>query len=57
MEKKFSLSDVMVLKSEDLLNEEGLSKIIGGAVVLAGQSSLEPGECACKCQKGNCHED
>ena len=52
MEEKFSLSDVIVLKSEDLLNGEGLSKIIGGI-----KAPPDVAACLCKCDKGNCYGD
>lgn len=54
MEKNFSISDVIVLKSEDLLNEEGLSKIMGGVVTL---KSSDVSSCLCKCDKKNCYQD
>jgi hypothetical protein len=53
MEKNFSILDITVLKSEELLKEEGLSKIIGGI-----RKTTIPGiDCVCKCTAGNCYEE
>jgi bacteriocin-like protein len=52
MKNEFSLSDLVVIKSEDKLNDEELSKIIGGA-----KKQVEASACPCKCTLGNCYED
>ncbi|MDR2127108.1 MAG: hypothetical protein LBP63_09800 [Prevotellaceae bacterium] len=54
MEKNFSVLDITVLKSEELLEEEGLSKIIGGKIA---KMKAETGDCQCKCTGANCYEE
>jgi len=46
MIKKFSLTDVVVLKENDILSYDQLSKVIGG---------VGDGACGCYCENKNCN--
>lgn len=49
MKKKFSLSDIEIIQDKDVMENDMLSKILGGANVAA--------LCLCKCGQANCYFD